>query len=227
MFQGIKRAKGPPRKARLPITIPILRQLHSLWSPKAHDPDLVMLWAAVCLGFFAFLRSGEFTLLNDSAYDPESSLSAGDISIDDHANPSVLRIWLRQSKTDPFRAGVAVFVGRTGDTLCPVAATLAYLGVLQPGPCPLFRFQDGKPLTRHRLVCQLRQALQQIGLNYEAYSGHRFRIGAATAAAQVGLSVSTIQMHGRWQSAAFQRYIHTPKESLALLSKRLVAQNDN
>ena len=41
------------------------------------------------------------------------------------------------------------------------------------------------------------------------YTGHSFRIGAATSAAQVGLSDSPIQILGRWRSSAFQHYLRT------------------
>lgn len=80
-----------------------------------------MLWAACCLGFFAFLRVGEMTIPSDSEYDPEVHLSVGDIVVDDASKPSQVQIRIRQSKTDPFRQGVS---GRTGSDLCPVAALL-------------------------------------------------------------------------------------------------------
>ena len=53
------------------------------------------------------------------------------------------------------------------------------------------------------------------------YSGHSFRIGAATAAAQAGLEDSTIQLLGRWSSGAFLRYIRMPREQLSLYSVRM------
>ena len=38
-----------------PITPLILRRLWSVWAPQAQDPDVFMLWAACCLGFFLAL----------------------------------------------------------------------------------------------------------------------------------------------------------------------------
>ena len=59
---------------------------------------------------------------------------------------------LKASKTDPFRVGINVSVGRTDKALCPVSAVLAYMAVRGPGPGSLFQFQDGRFLTRARLV---------------------------------------------------------------------------
>ena len=53
-----------------------------------------------------------------------------------------------------------------------------------PGPGPLFKFQDGKPLTSQRFVARVREALTSVGVDSSAYSGHTFRSEAATAAAK-------------------------------------------
>ena len=55
-------------------------------------------------------------------------------------------------------------------------------------PGPLFRFEDGTPLTRPALVRELQSALQAIGVDGSHYSGHSFRTGAATSAAASGRS---------------------------------------
>lgn len=43
------------------------------------------------------------------------------------------------------------------------------------------------------------------------YKGHSFRIGAASHAADRGLSDAQIRALGRWKSNAFQRYIRVPR----------------
>ena len=210
------------RPLRLPITPAILRSLHRAWSspPVAYRNRL--LWAACCLGFFAFLRSGEFTCPSAAAYVP-SMLSWGDIQVDSHDHPSYLRIVLRQSKTDLFGAGVSLFVGATGDTLCPVAAVLSYLSVRPSRPGPLFTYQDGRPLSRADLVAAVRQALAAEGFDVSRFNGHSFRIGAATTAAQVGVPDSVIQTLGRWKSSAFMTYVQTSPQQLTAISRHLVS----
>ena len=46
------------------------------------------------------------------------------------------------------------------------------------------------PLSRDRLCHELRLALMTAGVDTTGYSGHSFRIGTATTAAQVGLTDS-------------------------------------
>lgn len=223
VLKGLKR-NGPPAatERRLPITPDILVRLHGFWNNSKDDPNTAMLWAACCLGFFGFLRSGEFTVVSDRAFDPASSLTPTDVAVDSRDNPTVVSVYIKQSKNDPFRAGVHVYLGRTNRLLCPVAAILSYLAMrAPPANGPLFVFSDGRYLTRQRLVQHLRSALQHCGINPAHYSGHSFRIGAASTAARAGVEDSAIQLLGRWHSAAYQRYIRTPREQLAAVSARL------
>ena len=209
------------KKPRLPITPTILRQIKTLWLPRAYEFDTIMLWAACCLCFFGFFRMGELTVPSDSSYDSSVHLSFGDVAADDPSAPSILSIHLKASKTDRFRKGVDVFVGRTEQELCPVSAVLAYMAVRGAKPGPLFQFKDGRPLTRDRLISNVRVALDSLGIVSEHYSGHSFRIGAATTAAECGLQDSMIKALGRWESSAYQVYVRTPKDHLASISKTL------
>ena len=226
VLSGIKRVQArqaPPPLKRLPITIEILRLLKAAWllsdsQPSAHR---VMLWAASCTGFFGFLRAGEFTTPSDSSYDPEVHLSLADLALDSHTNPTIISLKIKQSKTDPFRIGVNVFLGATQSDVCPVQAMIQYLAVRSPEPGPLF-ITGTVPLTRTLLVKELQAALQSRGIPPSRYNGHSFRIGAATTAAACGLEDSLIQTLGRWKSAAYRTYIRIPRQELAATAATLV-----
>ena len=179
-----------------------------------------MLWAACLLGFFRFLRAGGFTVKSATEFDPAASLVLDDVSVDRHDNPSLVKVRLKSSKTDPFRHGIDICLGHTHRDLCPVSALLAYVVVRPALAGPLFVFRDGSFLTRERLVIAVQSALRQSGsrINVSQYTGHSFRIGAAMCAAQIGIQDSTIKMLGRWESAAYQQYIQTLRETLAAIS---------
>ena len=153
----------------------------------------------------------------------DRGLFVGDIAVDSRQNPQVLIITLRQSKTDPFGSGAKLYVGRSGDAICPVSAMLAYLAVRPHIPGPLFILQDGTPLSRVTLVSHLREAITNVGLDATNFSGHNFRIGAASAAAKAGFSDSFIQSRGRWRSSAFTRYIRTPIADIASATTALAS----
>lgn len=65
--------------------------------------------------------------------------------------------------------------------------------------------------------------LRTAGFPQDHYAGHSFRIGAATMAALAGIADSTIQILGRWHSAAFLQYIRMPKKELAPLSTEMAS----
>ena len=224
VLSGIKRVEahsGSRTRTRLPITITILRQLKEVWLSAPGQPDHIMLWAAACVGFFGFLRAGEFTVPTTQAYDPEVHLNLSDLALDNHTAPSMARLCIKQSKMDPFRQGVEVFLGNTGSEVCPIQALVHYIGVRSPSQGPLFILQSGAPLTRSYLVSQLQAALRQAGIEDSGFNGHSFRIGVATTAAQQGLEDSLIQTLGRWRSDAFKTYIKLPRSQLASVSKTL------
>ena len=200
------RYANTPTWVRLPIILDIMQHLRRAWTSSSKHPEGLMLWAAACVGFFGFIRAGEFTV---PSYDPELHLNLADLALDSHDEPTVARIRIKQSKTDPFWQGVDIFLGRTEAAICPVKAIIHYIGIRKPDPHPLFVLNSGAPppLTRTYLVANLQAALIPAGLDNCKYNGHSFRIGAATAAAQSGLEDSLIQTLGRWRSDAYKLYI--------------------
>ena len=114
-------------------------------------------------------------------------LTPQDVAVDSHTAPSHIVIHLKRSKNDPFGVGAWLHLGATGQWLCPVAALLGYLAVRPQLPSLLFLFRDGTTLSKPRLIGSLCQVLREVGVDSSRYSWHSFRIGAATAAAQLGV----------------------------------------
>ena len=182
-----------------------------------------MLWAAATMCFFGFLRAGEVVIPGDCEFDPAIHLAHGDVTVDNVQDPKFIVVVVKASKTDPYRKGVRVYLGRAPGELCPVAAVLSYMVSRGSQPGPFFKFSDGRSLTRERFVVAVREALAAAGYVGAHYAGHSFRIGAATTAARQGLQDSLIKTLGRWESAAYTLYIRTPPEVLCGVARNLVS----
>ena len=152
------------------------------------------------------------TTPDEGGYDPSVHLSFGDVALNHLRNPTFMQVSIKRSKTDPFRKGVKLCVGRTGSDLCPVGALLSYLQCRGPAPGPLFVFKDGRFLTRKRFVELVRDGLARADVDHRKYCGHSFRIGAATTAAAKGIEDSVIKILGRWESTAYLQYVRIPRD---------------
>lgn len=218
IVRGIKRSQGSTQLQRLPITDSVMLVIFKSLNLTLYDH--CMFWAACTLAYFGFLRSAEFTVPNLPSFDPSIHLAVKDITVDVVPNPTCLRVNIKASKTDPFRQGCCIYIGRGNSPLCALEAVMNYLALRGKVEGPLFLLQNGQPLTRGLLTDWVRQIVASAGLNGN-YSSHSFRIGAATVAARNGIPDHAIQLLGRWASNAYQRYIRTPAESLAQFSQHL------
>ena len=135
-----------------------------------------MFWAACTLANFGFLRSAELTVPNLASFSPPLPLGFVDISVDSDSHPDCLWVRIKASKTDPFRKGCFIHIGKGSFPLCALQADMAYLVVCGNSGGPLFLFQNGWPLSRALLTGWLRQILARAGVpGY--FSSHSFRIG--------------------------------------------------
>lgn len=227
ILKGVKRSTRKKVRPRLPITPEILGRLRRSWDRQSNVFDAKMLWAASCLCFFGFLRSGEIVSPTTKSHDPAYHLTVRDVSVDSREAPSRIQVQIKASKTDPFRQGIMLHIGRTDNCLCPVTAVLGYIVARGSSPGPLFRWEDGRFLTREAFVQAVRLALAGSGLIAGDYAGHSFRIGAATTAARQGLQDSLIKTLGRWESPAYESYIRTAPDTLSRVAKSLVASSNH
>ena len=96
-LRGIRRFKPSTPDSRLPITPLILETILRVVQQNSTDYTNILMWAACCLGYFAFMRSGEFTV--NEQFDHSRHLTVRDVAVDSYDSPSMLSIHLRTSKT--------------------------------------------------------------------------------------------------------------------------------
>ncbi len=160
------------------------------------------------LAFFGFLRCSELT--TSSKLDPAINPTISDLTILDSETISFL---IKQSKTDQVKKGHFVYIFNLSLPIQPYQAIREYLRLRisqAKSPLePLFLDHARYPASRAWFQKQLKSVLLSAGILAKNVSSHSFRIGAATSAAQKGLTKHQIQTLGRWSSEAFQSYIRT------------------
>ena len=70
-----------------------------------------MIWVACCLGFFAFMGSGELTTTDNTAFDPTLHLTPMDIVMDNTSNMSMLKSLVKVFR-DTYKAGYRYLLGK-------------------------------------------------------------------------------------------------------------------
>ena len=110
--KGIKRAQGCSTRVRLPITIQYLKLfLCLLATPHISNYDSLMIWAAMTLAFFGFMRLGELT--RNSKFSLETHLSPSGVRfLPSLSQPDYMSIQVKISKTDPFRIGHTLLIAK-------------------------------------------------------------------------------------------------------------------
>ena len=115
---GIKHANlgtGTAR-VRLPVTPQLLWQIKQKLEAIHHN-ERVVIWAVSCVALFGCFRLGELLLESTASFDQHRHSAWGDVTVDNQADPWMLRIHLKQSKTDQFGRGADITVGKTGTDL--------------------------------------------------------------------------------------------------------------
>ena len=224
VIRGIKRLlPDTARRERTPITWEILVMLLNnldLTTPKGR-----LLRAAFSLAFTAFLRSGELTYEAKDMRNPDfPSWHITRASIQFDPEGRFMLLLLPGSKTDPFRLGVTITIGRSRlDPLCVVQLISIYLrnSPATDPRTPLFLRVGGALFTRAFLIQEVRRLALANGVAGN-FTGHSFWRGAATWASRQGLGAEQIQKLGRWKSAAYQLYIDTTEQDKLALSRLFV-----
>ena len=196
--------------------------VHDAKLNQLYDPtDQLLNRTAFTLPFFGFLRVGE--LVPDCSNPAEPPLSLTDVQ----AAGAEILLRVLGSTTDFFAAATLFISTPPGGNTCPARAMSRYLA-----HCPTSRpnaafllHRSGEALTRRQFTDSLQKCLIAAGVpTAEPYTAHRFRIGAATTAAQNGVPEWLIQACGRWSSDCFLHYTRALPARLRQVAHTLSSQ---
>lgn len=194
---------------RLSITHQILIQILDSISQALTDKYDQKLYTAIFqFAFSTFARIGE--LVCSSSEKVTDVIQLSDVFFVKE-NGVVARATVCFTKYKHNSAGLPKYItfshGDCGKSA--IEAILGYLCLRSNEQGPFFLTKSGAPVKRSCFDKTLQRCLCICGLDSKRYKGHSFRIGAATSAAERGLSDAQIRTLGRWNSNALQKYIRS------------------
>lgn len=86
---------------------------------------------------------------------------------------------------------------------------------------PLFVEEHNIALSRNYFISKLKTLFSYLGFVHSDYSGHSFRIGAATTCASNDIQDHMMQTLGRWKPNCFVRYIRTSDRDMNYAQKMM------
>lgn len=207
VLQGCQNSR-PSFNPRLPITPEILEAMCGALEHVIPEYRLrITVKAMFLLAFHAFLRIGEICVKQSE--DSVKVIQRGAVQVPVHClGGGFMTITICYFKSNfegrPF--SISVPVNQPVPRLCPVLALKQYLALPHQGLGPLFTYK-GRSFTKSFFAKLLKDVLDFLHLDTLLYTGHSFRIGAATAAASRGVPDQVIKSLGRWKSDAYKQYI--------------------
>lgn len=214
VFQGVKRLLAHQVQQSRPITPEILKRI--AMHVNKHDPNQVVKFTALVLGFYLFLRSSNLTCKTQTTFDPNKNLTRSDIRLAE----TIALIEIRWSKTIQFcqRKLLMPIIQILDADICPIIWLKLMINMVPASPHhPAFCVYNaaGKlvPLTYRPLLEQLKKWITLINLPPQYFSLHGLRRGGATFAFESNLATQSIMVIGDWASDSFRRYIDQSLET--------------
>ena len=173
----------------MPITLPILvRIMKGLDIFCVSQYELFMFKAMCAMAFFAFRRIGEITVSKRDSVNG-NLLQLDQVSKKHSGNGNVVSLIITfTSYKHNYNQNPFSIVLNRQPKACPVQSFLDYVSVRGIVHGPLFINHDGSPVLRSEFSKMLGSVIRLCNLDPNRYKGHSFRIGAATYAAEQGVS---------------------------------------
>ncbi|KAE8195542.1 hypothetical protein CF336_g3037 [Tilletia laevis] len=220
--RGVANLQPEPRPPREPMTVQWLDKL--VLAADANDPTEAAVVAAAATGFWGLCRLGELVSSADKAERAHQITRSKAVPSMAFGAVPTYTLRLPRTKTQP--QGDTVIIAHQSEICDPIKLMRLHL---ERSPCtltqaqettPLFAYRTAdslQPLTRSKFLSTLGAIGKRAGIGL--LQGHSMRIGGCTALLTRGVPPSRVQLHGRWSSDAFKRYI---REHAAVMTSYLV-----
>ncbi|OWZ11279.1 hypothetical protein PHMEG_00015722, partial [Phytophthora megakarya] len=191
---------------------------------------------AALLGYYFLLRSSEYLYVKGGRH--RYALQVRDVQVLDHdgkitkhaSDAVTVQVTLRVSKTDQRGQGTTRSLRRSGHkVICSVKAAVMLLehadkaGLDETDPiCSWFKKRMIRATVMTRLI---KCAARATGKDPAHYSSHSMRSGGATSLLSARVEVTTIKLHGRWSSSAFERYTRYTRQLEEPLAKLMAPKS--
>lgn len=226
VMKGIKRVLGcENRNKRRWITLECLRRVYDKLDLTSYGDALV--WPLFTILFFKCMRSGE-SAVPSRGYQGPKLLRNRSARLVVHCGEEFLSLTLAVSKLDPFRKGREVVTASRDDILCPVMAykllqTPKRQRGMEDAKSALFPWVNGRPVTYPEVNKLVKVMARVAGYeDWNDYSGHALRKGAATAYARAHVSERMIRRRGVWRGPTIpEKYIHVDLFDVAKIVRNL------
>ena len=200
ILEGSKRFLAAPVKKKEPVNVDMLRKIVNLYNVNSNLKS-VRLCTLFILGFSGFLRYSEI-----------ADIRMRDLKLfEDH-----IQLNIKSSKTDQYRQGQTIVIGKTGSDLCPVFWLNRYIAaahLISESDQYLFskvryiRSADSYILTGDKLSYTrareiFLEAIEAIGEDKNKFCLHSLRSGGCTAASNANVDERLVMAHGRWKRAS-------------------------
>jgi hypothetical protein len=218
-------SRSKDKVGRLPMTMNMMLVLkNTISNSDFNKRDKKLLWAVSTIAFAGAFRIGEILSKHEATFDPDFTLLTRDVTWSLDSNDStVIHVSLKCPKETKSVAPTVVDLYQNNGPLCPVKAFLTWFK-LKPreAECPMFRWENGTPLTGTKLNAIMSKLLgPYTDRNKGSFNTHSFRIGLASMLGTLGYSDEEVQASGRWSSRAFETYMKLKRTKRAALGKQI------
>lgn len=208
LMDGVKRVLEHTVTQAPPITPEMLKKISKLVN--RGDARQVVLFTAMLLAFYLFLRSSNYTSKTLSSFDPNKQLVRNDITVSE----DMILVHIKWSKTNQFRQRklLVPLIKVSSKSICPVTWIKFMMNKIPaPRNAPAFAIPTKRgllPLTYPQLNDQIKKWVSDLGMRGSKYSSHGLRRAGASWAYRVNISALAIKLIGDWASQAYENYIN-------------------